>query len=334
MKKIFFKLLLVTSPVTLLLLLYVYNDPFKVLYYYESYFTNGEIQRVGLSESYISTQNFLQNYPAQYYDSYIMGGSRSGFYTVSEWKKHINSTKCYHLNSNGGNLTGIQNKLKLLDSQNVTIRNVLITLDTSVFTSNFSGPLFHQHPAIAHQNIFEFQTDFIKYFFEYKFLSSYLKFIFTGKISDIDARQHLLNTIEQDYDKETNEITLRKTEELIARNRDSFYTPLNAVFKERPSAQQYSPSVITAQHEKQLNSIKQIFTAHNTSYKIILCPIYNQRKMNPADLKILQYIFGKENVFDFSGINDITEDKYNYYEESHYRTHVANRIMDSIYSKH
>lgn len=36
-------------------------------------------------------------------------------------------------------------------------------------------------------------------------------------------------------------------------------------------------------------------------------------------MEILKDIFGYENVFDFSGINEYTNDIHNYYERGHYR---------------
>ncbi len=69
----------------------------------------------------------------------------------------------------------------------------------------------------------------------------------------------------------------------------------------------------------------------HAQYKIILSPLYSQVKLNEKDIKALCDIFGKENVFDFSGINDITNNMYNYYESYHYRPEVAKLMMDSIY---
>jgi hypothetical protein len=53
--------------------------------------------------------------------------------------------------------------------------------------------------------------------------------------------------------------------------------------------------------------------------------------MNVNDLRYLTNLFGKENVYDFSGINEYTESIYNYYENSHYRPYVADEIMKKLY---
>jgi hypothetical protein len=62
-------------------------------------------------------------------------------------------------------------------------------------------------------------------------------------------------------------------------------------------------------------------------------PLYDQLKLNPQDKEKLDSIFGKHNVFDFSGINEFTKDSLNYYEASHYRPHVAKRLLEIIYTQ-
>jgi hypothetical protein len=47
----------------------------------------------------------------------------------------------------------------------------------------------------------------------------------------------------------------------------------------------------------------------------------------------LQGIFGKENVYDFSGINEFTEDYHNYYEAGHYRPLLGNKLLERIYKR-
>ena len=54
-------------------------------------------------------------------------------------------------------------------------------------------------------------------------------------------------------------------------------------------------------------------------------------KLNESDLIYLKDTFGEDNVFDFSGINEFTNDYRNYYEISHYRPHVARKILEIVY---
>ena len=93
------------------------------------------------------------------------------------------------------------------------------------------------------------------------------------------------------------------------------------------------PPPLTAEEKKQLLAIKKIFEKHNTRYKVVISPIYNQVPMEKEQIELLEQIFGKEYIYNFSGKNQFTEPLHNFYETSHYRPHVANEIMKKIYQK-
>jgi hypothetical protein len=78
--------------------------------------------------------------------------------------------------------------------------------------------------------------------------------------------------------------------------------------------------------------IKESLFKNNTKYKIILGPTYDQHTFNQQDLDLLIKYFGKEHIYNFSGINDYTNNIANYYEIYHYKPSVANDIMNKIYS--
>lgn len=116
-----------------------------------------------------------------------------------------------------------------------------------------------------------------------------------------------------------------------------YYTPeLIKLFQERDSVDitvaHYKPQVITSEnHKRLLYEIKKAFESSNTSYKIVISPMWDALHINPQDKKILQDIFGKEYIYDYSGYNSYTQDWQNYYERMHYRVGVANDIMNKIY---
>ena len=77
----------------------------------------------------------------------------------------------------------------------------------------------------------------------------------------------------------------------------------------------------------------EVLRRHGTSIRVLISPDYNQKKLHPDDREILQGIFGKENVYDFSGINEFTEDYHNYYEAGHYRPLLGNKLLERIYKR-
>ena len=82
--------------------------------------------------------------------------------------------------------------------------------------------------------------------------------------------------------------------------------------------------------EFMIQEICRIFQENNTEYKIIVSPLYEQVKFSNHDLSILRKNFGP-NLFDFSGNNDFTKSKFNFYEKSHYRKEIADKILEIVY---
>ena len=334
MKKLFLKLFLAVFPILIILGLYVYKDPFKVLYNYDSYFPKDGIQYVVLNKDYVSTETFVNNYPKYKYDSYIFGNSRSMYYYVADWQKHINSQLCYHFDASGESLYGIERKFLFLNDKKVPIKNALIVLDQTVCatTKNIGeAHLFKKDPLLSGQKNLDFQLECLKAFWDVDFLSAYVSLLFTHRIGNKAEANQLLNNVDEHYEATANEISFPKYDSIIEKNRDSFYLPRSDVFYKRDTNQKYAALTIKDEQKKLFYNIKRILDEDQSAYRIVINPLYDQVKFDTTDLETLYQIFGKKNVYDFSGINDITQNKYNYYESSHYRPFIANRIMDSIY---
>ena len=116
------------------------------------------------------------------------------------------------------------------------------------------------------------------------------------------------------------------------RKEPKFYTDEKmAVFYDRETTSQFEPVSILNNQKLMLENIATILKKHDSNAKIVISPLYDQLQLNEKDLAYLKNLFGPNNVYDFSGINRITSDYKNYYENSHYRPHVAKEIMDTIY---
>lgn len=114
----------------------------------------------------------------------------------------------------------------------------------------------------------------------------------------------------------------------LARQHNPYYK-----FPHRDSIERIREPILEEKSVRLLSDIHRLFVRGNTNYKIVVSPLYDQIKLNPHDKKKLDSIFGENNVFDFSGINEFTKDSLNYYEASHYRPHVAKRLYKIIYTK-
>lgn len=316
-------------PFLILLVSYCVTDPFKVLYHYDYYYNNGNPLGVVLNRDYVSTSTFKNLYPQYKYNSFIFGNSRSIFYEVSDWEKYIGQdAKPFHFDASSESLYGIYKKIIYVDDK-ISIKNALIILDynTLLQTEPRKTHLFYISPVLENNtNWSGFHTAFIRAFFSPEFIAPYFEYKITGvMVPPLDSRPFY-------YEHVPNEIKFTSQEQKI---KDGiFYTSqkLTAEFPLIDYTDSVNVPIIKEPQFDMLCKIKDIFEKHHTNYKIIINPLYDQIQLNPKDIEILSTIFDHK-VYDFSGNNCFTDDYHNYYEESHYRPHVAAEIMRIIYER-
>ena len=327
-------LLLLPVP-CLLLILYLLLDPFKVVKTYNSFSDSGNEAHVTLNRDYVSTQTFIKNYPKYKYNSFIFGNSRSGFFEIDSWKKYIHTDQCFHFDANKENLLGIYRKFVFLNKNNIKIDNALIILDYETLMQVIESDeyLFQADPKLSGKSILAFHLEFFKTFISSEFLLPYLDFRISKKAKKYMIGKHILNDFPVDYDDKYNEMRFRYFENMITETEGSFYTKERMkLFYDRVKFQKRSPAIISTVQEKMLLVIAEILRKNNAAYKIVYNPLYDQMKLSQADSISLSRIFGEKNVYDFSGINNLTNDYHNYYEQYHFRPRVADSILKYIYS--
>lgn len=332
------KLFLFSIPFVLFIMLYFYLDPFKVVRRYDCYYISGRPNYIALNKDYVSTENWVNHYPQYHYESYIFGNSRSMFYQIQTWKNYIkeDGQKCYHFDASGESVYGIAKKLSFLSEQKAKIANALFVIDAGALNKadNSAGHIFVKDRRLSGENPVAFQVDFLKDFFDFDFLRALIDFKWSGKIKEYMTKDFLLDDRPFDYDCVTNEVRLDYYEEMIEKDTGAYYSPRANLFYWRdPKVQIISAPVIGKMQLVELNTIKKVLDENQTKYKIIISPLYDQKKLNPQDLMIIKSIFGEAAVTDFSGINEFTQSRYHYYEPSHYRPFIADSLMKIIYSE-
>lgn len=310
--RIFLKVFFALLPLLVIGVIYIVADPFLILRTYD--FSNVNRPHLEVNEDYVSTENLVKTLDNNKYDSYVFGSSRTRYFTPEEWGKHIPSQKIFNYGVALESLYGETNKIKFLDKKGVKIKNAFVLLDEEILsrTANSKGHLYKKHPLISGEKNIDYQfTGFID-FFNVSAISLYFKSIGNSKGAVEDPQ--------------------KAAERMIETNKDGYYKPREHLFYKREPVQQYEKPIIAEEQKKLLLEMKSVFSAHNTDYRIVVPPTYNQKKLAPEDMEILYAIFGKSHIYDFSGINEITNDKYNYFEEAHFRPAIAYRIMDSVYA--
>jgi hypothetical protein len=327
------RLLIFLIPLYAVVAFYLITDPFKVIYKYPYFYTNNGSPTVyALNKDYVSVETFLKNDMDYHYNSFIFGSSRSMFYRVADWQKYISSKQCFHFDASSETIFGVTRKVMLLDLKGVKIKNAIFVVDNELLsnTLNSKGSVFIKHPLLSGQNSFLFQFEFFKTFIDCKFLTDYTYYLITHKINSPFG---ILNGSIMYCNDATNEISFNNADSLIEINPSKYYAEHVAAFYKRDTLLHTSPMAIQKEQKIMLQEIREILRKDTTQYKIIISPLYDQVKFNPEDKNYLDSIFGKQNVYDFSGINDITENPYNYYENSHYLPRIAARILKEIYKE-
>lgn len=321
-------------PVVIVILYYIIADPYKIIWHYDTFFPEEGSSIVGLDHDYVSVANFDNHNDTYHYNSFIFGNSRSRYYQVEDWKKHLESNAvCYHMDASNETLEGIYLKLKYV-SERAEIDNCLLVLDTYILpetkTSRDKLIFFPAPQTTPEHDYLKFLVTGFKSFVSPKFFYSYTKMLLLGQVSKEAAEEGVFDVAVRHYDYRWNETTWPEKEEAIADG--SYYQgKVMNYFGERPITQTYANQCIFEEQEKMLKEIAAILLSSNANYKIIISPGYNQLNLSREDYILLCSIYGEDRVYDFSGKNELTEDFHNFYDISHYRPFVADYIMESVY---
>lgn len=319
-----------TIPFILILLFSIYLDAFKVFKNYDNYFDDNFI---GLNREFVCTKTYNKHRATEEFDSFIFGSSRSQAFKCQEWSKYLDEgSSAFHFDASGEGSYGVSNKVQYIDELGDSIKEALIVVDREflIRTKNRDTHKSISPPELSKQSNFMFYFTFIKAQINFIFTLAYLDYSlfkthrnYMGTFIRENKYPHRYNKVNCDewygYDEHIKIDSLGYYDNLIKQK----------VFER--TTRSFSEYEITELLVKQLNIIKNVFNKHNTNYKIIISPVYDQVPMGDEQLQLLVKIFGGENVFNFSGENSYTEYIYNYYESEHYRTHVANEILKIIY---
>ncbi len=326
------KLFILFIPFIALLAVYFLDDPFMVLKNYERY----DQTPVVLNEGHVGWQMYLNNRDTIPIDSYIMGNSCTMAYQCHEWEKYLHGGRAVRLFGNAESLAAVCLKLKALDKAGATIKNLLLIIDKESLHNDrcLTGHSNILPPAISGISNFKFQKEFCQAFFYPNFLFPYLdyKLFHTYR----PYMKGVINPYGSTRNPVTNDV-LNPREKMIKEEGDKYWENRKGEFTKekmknyRDGKYREAPQVLREKQINLLQEIKWICRKHDTDVKIIISPDYLQVNINPADVKTLKRFFGKRNVFDFTGINEYTEDIHNYYEPGHYRPALGKRLMEKIY---
>lgn len=328
LRKFSIKLCLFLSPLIVLIIGYLIADPFKITRTYEAYPDNFA---KSLNRDRISTQIFLNNNKQYNYKSFIFGSSRSSVFYAREWGKHINDATPYHFDASCETISGVATKLKFIETNGNKVENALFVFDRSLFNyeQDTLGSVFVQDYRVSGLDWWKYHTIFVNTYFSKGFFVAFYDNLITGNFRNY--MRQFLEFRKINYTPVVNDFIFTSYIEQIKTDSVAYYNQPDFFYK-RKKEKNLQPPAIKAYQLKYLAMIRESLKKNNTKFKIVLGPTYDQHYFNQQDLETLIKYFGKENIYDFSGINEYTENIANYYEIYHYKPSVANDIMNKIYA--
>ena len=336
MKKFIQKIVrIIVIPSIVFIAILIYWDPFKVYFSYDDYYTNNRIKG-NREDVCLHLFNRLEN--KNEVTNFIVGNSRSQAFKTSDWKNYLGDSngKCFHYDGSGFGLFRANNAIKYLSNSNDKIENILLIIDTEFLkeTSLSNEHIFIQPPAVSNESKLSYYSVFFKSSINLNFIACNLIYTLSGGKYFEFMKNHISrNSHDNKSNNETGDVWYPYDEEILNDSIGYYENLLSKnVFYDRPKFEKSSEQIIGKVQLNMLNQIKQIVSQKNIKIKIVVSHLYNQEKLHEHDLETLNSIFGEWNVFDFSGKNEITDDFRNYYEASHYKPYIAERILEKVYS--
>lgn len=333
MKRYLIRILLFLGlPILVLLAVYYITDPFKTLRPFSlQYFDD-------TNRDYLSTELFLRNDSVYHYNSFIFGSSRCCGFNTYHWKHYLpEESRQFMFQAWGETLTGIEEKIDYIDNNGNEINNAFVLFDipgTFVKDQLPKSVVKIKHYKFSGQSKLAYQSNLFYQFSQKpsKWVSSVIQyrnpimveFPVDSISNDWGPKSKLVDIYRQPQKDSLSNCT--------AKSKAVF---LKQIEHKTDDDLQESEPLITEAFYAQLMHIKNVFDKHQTDYRIVVSPAYcyTHPSINPKDLAILQDIFGKDKVFNYSGKNDMTTDCYNFSDPNHFGSSVGWQIIEDIYNK-
>lgn len=307
---------------------YWIDDPFRVLKKYDRYLLDG----LEINRDFISSQYYLENYQDRNYNSFVFGSSRSICIDIDDWKGYLNKSNIpYHFDTWGESIFGIHSKIKKIDSNNSSIKDVILFLcmdKTFGFTEDRpESYLYRKHPDFANSSHLEFHKLMVYTFMNLQFCTRYLywkathvyqPFLEGYIVQHTSSIAPISNQVSRDY----NELQIQLDSLKYYRQSqdfNGFETGIN--FSKVP--------VINKKSKELLHEISLIFKKQNTNCKIVVSPIFGGQEIHPEDLNFLKSEFST--VYNLTGKNELTTIPGYYHDIVHPRRIAGKKILKILY---
>lgn len=321
------RLAVLATPLALVFFEYLILDPFKVVRPHATYYEPTD--RLPINRDFVSTEEFMRQERTRP-NAFVFGSSRSLVFRCNEWRRYLPpDARPFHFDAWSESVYGVWRKALFLDAEGMDIKDALLIFDTPDFehSKNDFQHLFIKHPRVSGESAAVFQALHAAVFYKHLLFFKVVDWNVFGTL-----RPYMLDVFDPyplQHLPETNDLIFQGYDDELRAGESAYYERHRAAFTKRIPFD--APAILGKAQTAELEEVARIFQKHRTRVRVIVTPLYGQAKLAPADHDELSRLFGKENVFDFSGTNAYTENVHNYYEASHFRPHVAAELMRIAY---
>lgn len=316
-------------PIILLLSIYYWTDPFKIL----KPFDINDVDAT--NREYMSTELFIKNKDSIEYNSFIFGSSRAGGFNTYTWKMYLgDNARPYLFQAWSETLSGIYLKLDFLDKNDINIDNAILLFDIPSTFAKEQLPtevLTLKHYCFTNTSHFQYSmTQFYNFCQKPSLWISSIK----KKINNTQI-PYSADLITNDWEAKNkdNYDYLPAQDSLKSCSEKTRKTFLYNHEKNKNKPQKVSNQLINNEFLSILEDIKKILSKHKTNYHIVISPAIcsSNPRINQEDLAIIENIFGKDKVHNYSECNDITNDYNNFSDPGHFGLRAGYMIFEDIY---
>jgi hypothetical protein len=268
---------------------------------------------------------------------FIVGSSRSHAFKTIDWATigNIPPNSIFHFDAFGMGILRANNLIHYLSNQKPAPKEILWVIDHAIFNEKDESDkfIFSEPPELSGKNSIVFNSKAIYESIHPSFIFRYLK---SSISSTNDFEIDNVSISNNKVDHCTGDIYYEKSDLEIIKDSVGYYKRKDVIKKFNKfllNTPSISPPKIMEEEYKLLVDLEKNLHRNNIKLIIVISPLFSKIKFNSADLSKLQSVFGKNNIYDYSGENHWTKDYRNYYDPSHFRRHVAQQILMDIYKK-
>jgi hypothetical protein len=321
-------------PLLAALMFYVVKDPFRVLRDYDFGDYYDQVAPSELNRDYVSLKLFRKYYPSKQFDAFIFGSSRSFPFHCDTWARLVPGARPFHYPAASENIYGIARKLTYLDEQGVHIRHAILEVTLGLAGAGPRSDPTHRLPReLTNDGWLEFQSTFLKGYFTDLYFLRYASYFATGGLNPFN-RDVLNERGVVRIDPETNDYFFARSDRELAADPEGYYRSHAAGFPPRDaSTGKCDDAVIGDAQRAVLRELRAVLAKQGTDYRVLLTPLYEQPCVSRDDIRALREIFGDAQVFDFTGVNELSAEKTNFYDYGHIRPFVADQVLERMYPR-